>query len=398
MTLANELDRLLCEPAASVALRAASHFDDAAGPQPRGIVLMGSGELGRKALRVLRRAGCEPLAFADNKRALWGSSIDGLTVLSPREAAERFGTSAAFVATIWSPGFTFEHARSQLVELGCKRVVPVLALMWKFPSEFLPHYRMDRPERIAEHAEEVRRAFSLWADELSRRIYVGFVRWQLMCDYGALVPPVDDRFHPAGVAKPTPEEVFVDCGAYDGDTLVEFARRTDDRFARMVGLEPDPSNFARLQERVGALPVRLRKRIEVRHCAVGPEPGKLPFAASGTMAAALVYDEGQRNTEVKSSTLTVDCTRLDDLFPDAPPTYVKMDIEGAEEAALRGAGRLIEEGRTLWAVTTEHRQEDVWRIPWIIASRSDGYRMHLRSHDFEGTDLVCYAVPRRRQA
>jgi len=42
-------------------------------------------------------------------------------------------------------------------------------------------------------------------------------------------------------------EVFVDCGAFDGDTIAQFRRATDDHFDQIIAFEPDPVNFAALK-------------------------------------------------------------------------------------------------------------------------------------------------------
>lgn len=42
-------------------------------------------------------------------------------------------------------------------------------------------------------------------------------------------------------------EVFVDCGAYDGDTVDELRRASNDQFVCIIAFEPDPDNFSALR-------------------------------------------------------------------------------------------------------------------------------------------------------
>jgi hypothetical protein len=84
------LETLLSEPIASVVKREQSTFDDLAVPFEKSLVLFGAGGLGKKTLTGLRRIGMEPLAFADNNPVLWGKEIDGVKVLSLKDAAEKF--------------------------------------------------------------------------------------------------------------------------------------------------------------------------------------------------------------------------------------------------------------------------------------------------------------------
>jgi hypothetical protein len=90
---------------------------------------------------------------------------------------------------------------------------------------------------------------------------------------------------------------------------------------------------------------------------------------------------------------------LDELVAagEPPPTFVKMDIEGAEPAALRGAAATIREHRPALAVCVYHEQDHLWTIPLQLrALCGDGYRYFLRRHEPDTWDVVLYAVPSGR--
>src|ERR1039458_3997971 len=101
VSLQDRLETLLGESAESAQRREQTAFDELAAPFERRLVLFGAGRLGRRTLTGLRNHGVEPLAFSDNNSAVWGKTIDGLPVLSPRDAAKKLGETAAFVLTIW---------------------------------------------------------------------------------------------------------------------------------------------------------------------------------------------------------------------------------------------------------------------------------------------------------
>lgn len=140
--LKNELEALLAESRDAAIQRESSAFDRVAGPFAKSLVLFGAGGLGRKTLKGLRQAGIEPLAFADNNSKQWHQKIDGLEILPPEEAVQRYGKSATFVVTIWRAGGThrFDKTQAQLQQLGCACVVPTMVLFWKFAETFLDYY------------------------------------------------------------------------------------------------------------------------------------------------------------------------------------------------------------------------------------------------------------------
>src|ERR1039458_537906 len=96
-----ELDRVLSQPLSFVRDREKSAFDELLAGCGNRLVLFGAGNLGRKVLQCVRSIGVEPLAFADNSRFKWGSYVDGVSVLSPKDAAAQYGASALFLITIW---------------------------------------------------------------------------------------------------------------------------------------------------------------------------------------------------------------------------------------------------------------------------------------------------------
>jgi hypothetical protein len=84
---------------------------------------------------------------------------------------------------------------------------------------------------------------------------------------------------------------------------------------------------------------------------------------------------------------------LDDLLEPAADVYVKLDIEGAEAAALAGARELIARAAPLLAITVYHRPAGLWEFPSFLVSLQPRYRIFLRTHGVDGTDVLCYAIP-----
>ena len=379
-----QLDDLLSESIDAARERERITFDKAVAPFGTRLVLSGAGNLGRKVVVALRAEGIEPLAFVDNNERLWGTQIDGVTVLSQPEGAKRFGQSATFCVTIWRGEGTDTMAERcrPLQDYGCANVIDFGPMFWKFSRRLLPHYSLDLPHKVLLAKDKVRAGFDLWHDDASRAEYLAQVRWRLRLDFDNLPLPVTEKIYfPASLIKLSSDEVFVDCGAYDGDTIRDFLAHSGGRFRRIHAFEADQRNFAKLQGFVGGLPDGLRERIETSDKALSERAGVLHFSATGTAAAA-----------VSSQGIEVPCVALDTELAE-PPTYLKMDIEGSEPAALRGASQLISSHAPIISACVYHSQDHLWSVPLLIASMGSRYRMFLRPHLRESWDLVCYAIP-----
>ena len=367
------------------ARRAAETFDREAGPFGRRIVIYGAGGLGQRVLAGLRDNQLDAVAFADRNPASWSRKPGGISVLSPEEAVRRFGSDAVFVIAVWNPVLSGGIAQiaESLKALGCLRVVPFVWLFWKFPHTFLPYYLWDLPANLLNTADEVRRNLDLFHGVRSRNEYLRQVELRLTGDFACLTPAdQDSQYFPSRVFRPRADECFVDCGAFDGDSMLAYADWTGGRFQKAIAFEADPENFASLNRTVEN-DGRLRGRVRTVQEAVGLKRGIVKFAASGMGNAAVSA----------SGTVSVQCSPLDEALLDEHPTYIKMDIEGAEIDALTGAAATLERRRPTLAICAYHLQDHLWKVPARMHELMPDSRLLLRPHRADGFDLVCYAVP-----
>jgi FkbM family methyltransferase len=384
--LTTTLEKLFAEGEVKATAREQSAFDLLAGPSKDLIVLFGAGHVGRKTLAGLRKVGIEPIAFVDNNAGLWETSVEGVKVLSPEEGALRHGDQATFVITIWrgEASDRMTERESQLRRLGCRYVATFQSLFWKNAEVFLPHYAVDLPHRVHQQADDVRHAGHLWSDDASRSEYLAQLRWRLLGDFDALYSPVQHTvYFPPDLCALTDHEVFVDCGAYDGDSIRSFLDLSKKSFQRIYSFEPDPANFEKLKKDVALRAERVA--ITLQRAALGAQTGTVKFSAGGNEASS-----------VGKGGMVVNCVTLDEVLSETQPTYIKMDIEGAELDALNGGREIIQRYSPVLAICTYHLQNHLWKIPLLIQSINPNYSFFLRPHLVEGWDVVCYAIPKSR--
>jgi FkbM family methyltransferase len=388
-SIRQELEHLLSEGIEHARERTNSEFDRVS-DGARDIVLFGAGGLGRKILKGIRLKGLEPVAISDNNPTIWGSYIDGIPVLAPLEAAARFGCSAVFVVSIWRAGgrHRFDNIANQLRSLGCAKVVPFITLMWKYHDYFLPYYCIDRPEVLFLDADRILAAFELWEDEISCREYLMQVSFRLFGDISGLSSPVTgEHYFPADILNPSAKEIFADCGAFDGDVLRSLFQLCPDFKGRIHAFEPAPSCYQMLCDYVKGLSEDLKERISVSPLGIGSERATLRFSPENAGGSAVD----------PNGPMLIDIVSLDEYFEDKnAPTFIKMDIEGAEPEALAGATAIVSANRPVLGISSYHKPDHLWAIPLQIASMTDGYTFFLRPHNEEGWDLVTYAISRKR--
>lgn len=83
---------------------------------------------------------------------------------------------------------------------------------------------------------------------------------------------------------------------------------------------------------------------------------------------------------------------LDSCIPDFAPTFIKMDIEGAELNGIKGARNTIEKYKPDLAICIYHNLEHLWKIILYIRSIENEYTFYIRTYEFAGMETVLYAI------
>lgn len=225
--------------------------------------------------------------------------------------------------------------------------------------------------------------FDRLADEESRQTLQKLMSfrytYELNCLAGFTERQTQQYFEPfftVSGGKP----VFVDVGGFDGFTSEEFIRHAPDYQAVYI-FEPEASNRANCKERLSGF-----KNIHLLPYGAGQEDAVLKFSSDGSASA--LCDDGETEIHVR---------RIDELVSDVP-TFIKMDIEGAEAMAIEGARELIATHRPVLAIAVYHRPSDMWNIPAKVLEIHQGYKIYLRHYTESIYETVMYFVPLEYEA
>lgn len=172
-------------------------------------------------------------------------------------------------------------------------------------------------------------------------------------------------------------EVFVDVGSYDGETAGFFIDWAKGGYEQIFCLEPDPANQQKVRARMDGRP-----NVTIVPKGAWSEETELHFAAEGRKQSR-VSDAGETIVPVDT---------LDHILAGVRPTFLKMDIEGAELHALRGAAQTIRQYRPKLAISVYHRPEDIFTLPDLLLGYHPDYQFYLRHYSLGYFDTVLYAI------
>lgn len=229
-----------------------------------------------------------------------------------------------------------------------------------------------------ENEERINRICNWLSDEESRNTYRQAIAFRMTLNRSDLPKyHLKDEQYFDEIVKFHDEEVFVDCGSYIGDTVDSFRKRVSN-YKYIVCFEPDEHNYK----------VLLKKKIpnlQAIHGGVYNENTHLIFEAGNATGSTFVTSES-------STTKRVRVYKIDSVPQCNGATFIKMDVEGSELAALKGAEKTIQKNHPKLAICIYHSDEDMVSIAEYIHIIAPQYKLYVRHYSYEKYETVLYAV------
>ena len=246
--------------------------------------------------------------------------------------------------------------------------------------------------------DNIFRVYHMLHDEDSKYIYsniicnylarhLGVASYKSLCTSGQYFEP-EKLFHMSD------NECFLDVGAFNGDSLFEFLNIVDNNFDQVYCFEMSKDNYTKLKKVVDTYPSKIKEKIICYHAGAWNENtlircgNEMDNPGEG---AAFSISKGKGNFLKHEESEYIKCVRLDSILEKKKVTLLKMDIEGAEQAALDGARQIIIDQKPKLAVCIYHSLKDLWEIPILIKKILPEYHIAIRHHTTHIRDTVCYA-------
>ncbi|MBN2419857.1 MAG: FkbM family methyltransferase [Deltaproteobacteria bacterium] len=174
------------------------------------------------------------------------------------------------------------------------------------------------------------------------------------------------------------DEIFIDAGSFDFNSSISLAKRCN-TLKKIYAFEPDKKNMMTCLNNVNDF-----TDCEVRLFEAGL------WSCNDTLNFNLYGGGGSCIAE--SGNTKVPVIALDDVIDEDGVTFIKMDIEGAELEALKGASKTIKLFKPKLAISLYHKPEDIIDIPEYIMDLNQGYKLYIRHYTNWTVDTVLYAV------
>ena len=230
---------------------------------------------------------------------------------------------------------------------------------------------------IEKNIEKIEKAYSLMADEASKKAFLGYLEFVFSGELKHLKEiTTDENEVYENIIHFSSDEVFVDIGAYRGDTVEGFVKRVNGKYSKIVAAEPDKKTYNKLISNCEHL-----ENFTSVNCAVTGFDGEIGFSQAGGRQSAI-----GGNDLIKSLSLNTLCENIE-------PSFIKIDSEGCEYEILSGGRDILKKYKPKLNVAAYHKFSDVFELPLLINEINPDYKIYLRHHPYiPAWDTLIYCV------
>ncbi len=242
------------------------------------------------------------------------------------------------------------------------------------------------PEYIKAHEEAFTAVFDKLADEQSKTVFRDVLAFKCTGKVQYLEHCTTDMNEVyRELVKPDASDVYVDLGAYNGDTVTEFLQYSGGSCQKVIALEPDVRNHRKLCAQIDLLKDSAgdTEFIPV-HAGAHSCEGTMTFAVGTGRSGKLSGNDKPKKT------IEIRVCAVDDLLDGTAADVIKLDVEGAEREALIGCEKAIRCDKPRLMVSAYHRNEDLFALPLQILAMNADYQVYLRHHRYIPAWETCY--------
>jgi len=345
------------------------------------IILFGAGFALNNTLQKFIKQDFTIACICDNNPDKHGTFFDDkYEVLSLDDSLLRY-PDALYIIT--SPVYFWEIHSDLIRKIGAKKVCDIDFECSHYfnGAEFLDY--------VSKNKVRFETLIQLFSDELSQKTMYKVLKAHSTgkrVDFEDAQCEKDDWYQFKSLLKSEKDSVYLDCGAFDGDTVLLFKERAVEGYGKIYAFEPD-------SEIQYALSATIKKN-NINKVTIVPKGvydfiGKIGFKSSGMYSSV---SDSNSSVEYAEAENHIEVTKIDEVLNGERADIIKMDLEGAEYRALIGAEKTIKTYKPKLGICLYHNVKDLLEIPELIHKMVPEYKLYIRHHSNSCTDTILYAV------
>lgn len=274
---------------------------------------------------------------------------------------------------------------------------------------------------INNNMENLKKTYTLLEDEISKNVLTGMVKFQFTGDLNYLWSIESSKTDALNnILKINNKEKYLDIGAYRGDTIEEFLKFSNNKYSKIIAVEPDEKTFKKLEDYTKNI-----KNTSIYQKGIWKKEGYLNFKSRGGRHSNILDNIGdivatlekEEKASIKTSTSDnqldstsnkninnnslssnnnknlLRLTTIDNIVKkENNITYIKIDVEGVEKEALLGGLNTLQTQKPKLNIAAYHKSKDIFTLPLLLKEINPNYKIYLRHHPYcpcWDTNLYC---------
>jgi len=386
----------------------------------REVVVYGAGQFGRQVNRILKLIGVNPICFATTSASDTEARVDGLRVLNINQLLQEKSEAIILIA---SPINAASIKKSLLVNgfsslniYFPKNVDAYTELYFGDANYFVLrdisgnlNQGLSVEKLIQKYSKLAEDINDKFLDEKSKKllwaIVVQTIFWDDIGVFRLFMSSFSEPIRNFGtrpfaeygpenyfyfnneIFKLADDEVYVDIGAFDGDSINEFISSNKIKnlsYRKIIAFEPDHINYAKLRNNISC-----SEKIVLRNLGVSNKTGEARFLSS-------VFSSSPTSSTISTEgDIEVQLVALDDFLNEDKISLIKMDPPGENLSVniLTGATRTIFKHRPKIIIGI-HSLQELYDLGNKVTNSFPFYNLYLRQNSWGAGEVDLYLIPK----
>ncbi|MCT4543315.1 MAG: FkbM family methyltransferase [Vallitalea sp.] len=359
------------------------------------VILFGAGGQAALLLNILKDEGIQPTCFCDNNNKLWGKKYLGFNIYSYEDIKEKYDE---YIIIISVRPIGADMVINQLEENNEKNQFLNMCVPFKVDYMLLNY------NYIIQNIDKYQKVYNLLADTTSKDIFIDMLNYKITGDGISLVNKISGHtFFDDSIISKNDKHVYIDVGAYTGDTIMKFCQFNGNHYNKIIGIELEKVNFECLEKFVKYS--RLQNVDLYNIGAWSQKESMTCYTFSNTkFQNANLYVKAEKVTNEKERTvieeykkqptaIQMEVNSVDNILNGKYATLIKINALSADLEILKGCKKTISKCKPNIVLEYGCKPEHIIEIPLLLKEIQPSYKIFLKQKNIFGdSKTILYAV------
>ena len=362
----------------------------------KNIVLFGAGGKGKLAFEFLKLKGIEVLCFCDSNPKLQNKRYCGVDVFSYEEIKKRYYNYNVFLTVTPDKAILISE---KLKKNGEKNKI------YHFCIPFKTEKKLIDMSCFSKNKDSYEKIYDELQDDISKKIFNECLKYRITGDGISLLNEINgSSFFDKDMIVSKSNHIYLDIGAYTGDTLMKFCEFSSGEYKKIIAFEPEKTNFKKLKKfveyarlkncelyNVGAW--NIKKTLSIKTVNIDGFENANLFSSAENIVGDSRYNYIQRKIIDYAIEEKIAVNSIDNILEGEKATIIKINAMAADLQIIEGAKETISKYKPVIITEYGSQSEAMIKIPLLLKEIRNDYKLFMRQKMIFGdSKTILYAL------